>query len=744
MKESIFFNREQLKIIRWYGILYSILLKYGIFIFSGICSLLLSWGVLVSWYTDSLSLREEYDTRPETQYIHKRYEEKQSIVKNLSGLNAKNLQGSLSFIDGQLKGQDILLNIKWQVLPRKISINYSTLLQLTDETQEKYNEDYLNHFFFSILKTPLDDSFDKPADNLLELSGSLYETFWISCIDRASKSSFVCQHYLNQFLDQFFFYNLKTKQEKPQWYAENNSLSENSSSERDHFDELNEIYEKIKYTPSQKRKVCQGIIRYGEYGWQLDDKLTPIMRSCSSDEYTRFLFLKDFSSLSEKFSIGFVDAKVYSNTLLNQYKLYSLQQLLYKQLSDSVDTKAVMSSYLQFLHEILSKESNRKSELLPQFSKSFSYRYNTKLLSPYLKDEKSKMSKEDRSFLMSKLLSLTHGDKFNNFIGLEEQARYKSITSLTGEKHEYTLDLEKLFRSSYLPNNFSLTSIEKLSENQILVKGIDKKTNMTLNAIMVYKDIQLSVSEIIIENHKKLTEYMNALIANDRISLNKVLNLLYENKDIAEQTESLNLDLCTQLKGKFENDLISCTKKEVIIQRGNEQKNEENLRYTFGLNEGRLASLEVSDKILEIQLLREIDFSLIDSTTTSYLITSLVDYKPKEKNSNFWMKEHLLTIDKFAKYLGITPENIIVEGTQIKVNFKVQDISFQANYDPTKNELNPIALDFWTQRHPIIVKGFTLRLQDDAIDEINRFVNQPLEVLKTINSALVKRYFPEK
>ena len=58
------------------------------------------------------------------------------------------------------------------------------------------------------------------------------------------------------------------------------------------------------------------------------------------------------------------------------------------------------------------------------------------------------------------------------------------------------------------------------------------------------------------------------------------------------------------------------------------------------------------------------------------------------------MKEHLLTIDKFAKYLGITPENIIVEGTQIKVNFKVQDISFQANYDPTKNELNPIALDF--------------------------------------------------
>ena len=58
------------------------------------------------------------------------------------------------------------------------------------------------------------------------------------------------------------------------------------------------------------------------------------------------------------------------------------------------------------------------------------------------------------------------------------------------------------------------------------------------------------------------------------------------------------------------------------------------------------------------------------------------------------MKEHLLTIDKFAKYLGITPENVVVEGSLIKVNFKIQDISFQATYNPIKNELNPIALDF--------------------------------------------------
>lgn len=245
------------------------------------------------------------------------------------------------------------------------------------------------------------------------------------------------------------------------------------------------------------------------------------------------------------------------------------------------------------------------------------------------------MSKEDRSFLMSQLLSLNYGDKLNNFVGLEEQAGYKSATTLTGENHQYTTDLEKLFRSSYLPNNFSLTSVEKLNENELLVKGIDRKTAMTLQAKMIYKDIQLSVSELTIENHKKLTEYMNALIANDRLSLNKVLNLLYENKDIAEQTETLNLDLCAQLKGKFEKDLLSCNKKEIVIKRGNQQESEKNLHYTFGLNEGSLSSLQVSDKVLEVKLLKEINFSLIDTTTTYYMISSLVDYQPKEEDSGF-------------------------------------------------------------------------------------------------------------
>lgn len=309
--------------------------------------------------------------------------------------------------------------------------------------------------------------------------------------------------------------------------------------------------------------------------------------------------------------------------------------MLYKQLASSVDSKAVMTSYLQFLREILIRESNRKSELLPQFAKNFSYRYNTNILSPYLKDEKSKMSKEDRSFLMSQLLSLNHGDKLNNFVGLEDQIDYRASNVSTGDSYQYEIDLEKLFRSSYLPNNFSLTSLQKLDENQLLVKGIDRKTTMTLEARMIYQDIQFSVSKILVEDNQKLTEYMNALILNDRLSLNKVLNLLYENKDIADQTEVFNFDLCTQLRGKFEKDLISCTKKEVEISRGSNQDAEKNLRYLFTLTDGRLTSLQVSDKVLELKLLKEINFSLIDATTTYYMISSLVDYQPKEEDSGF-------------------------------------------------------------------------------------------------------------
>ena len=98
-----------------------------------------------------------------------------------------------------------------------------------------------------------------------------------------------------------------------------------------------------------------------------------------------------------------------------------------------------MQSYFNFLREILIKEKSKNADLIGAFPKTFTYRYNMNIIAPYLKDENSKMTKEDRTALTSQLLSLNYGDKIANFAGLQDQIRYE-ISSSTGTPHQQSMN----------------------------------------------------------------------------------------------------------------------------------------------------------------------------------------------------------------------------------------------------------------------------------------------------------------
>ncbi len=156
-----------------------------------------------------------------------------------------------------------------------------------------------------------------------------------------------------------------------------------------------------------------------------------IFRDCGNEYYNQFILLRDFNALAKAITLGYVDTKVYPDSILNQYKVLSLQQLMYKQILASTDIKPLMQSYLSFLGEILIRENTKKIEIIDTFTKTFTYRFHINILSPYLKDEQSKMNKEDRTAFHSQLLSLNHGDKIANFIGLQDQITIGETTQTT-------------------------------------------------------------------------------------------------------------------------------------------------------------------------------------------------------------------------------------------------------------------------------------------------------------------------
>lgn len=108
------------------------------------------------------------------------------------------------------------------------------------------------------------------------------------------------------------------------------------------------------------------------------------------------------------------------------------------------------------------------------------------------------------------------------------------------------------------------------------------------------------------------------------------------------------------------------------------------------------------------------------------------------------MKDQLLVTDKFSKYLGISPQKVVSEEGKVKVYFSINKIAFIGSYDIISNELSPLALDFGHQRRPVVVQGLKLYLNDQHVEELNRFLLDPLAYLKSLNPALVKKYFTPK
>ena len=507
-------------------------------------------------------------------------------------------------------------------------------------------------------------------------------------------------------------------------------------------DEFFTIYEKLKYNSNNQKRFCSGILQYLQYGGKNDNRFWEIFSDCGSEEYATYTEFRDFLTIKESLALGYVDAKVSSSKLLNEYKLFVMQQLLYKALLASEDANSLLQSYLSFLSDLLLREANRSSQLINQFARDFSYWYNVSIVDPYLKDEKSKIDKETRNTLTTRLFSIHNGNKTLNFIGLAKQSTLNidtTSTLWTLEKSHHQ-NLEELFRAN-LPGQFRLTSLVNHEETQsLVVKGLDRDTDVKLEAVIKFDGVKLYVEKVSISGNKALESFVNALLERDHYVFVKMLQLISDNLAIADQNSTLKLDLCAELKQKYPTGLLLCSDTKIQIEKGQTEQASGTI-YTFLLQKGSLIWVEISDKILETKVLQNLDIWKITKDTLAPMIPVIVNYEPKDEISGFGMKEQLLVNDKFMKYFSKAPKKVEVSWGSVRIYFEVEGINFIGGYDVITNRLAPISLDFWATRKPIIIQKMELNLDDQHRDELNAFLLNPINYVQKINPNLVKKYF---
>ena len=738
MKESIFFNKQQLQIIRWYNYLYTLFFEYWVWFFGFLISLLVVSGLVMFPIFSEVYGKETGDTTRIENQMRTSYMDQRSVINSFSWFHVQMLWGPVQSLTGGFSSQDNLINFSGLILPRTVLIDQAKWNTYAEPIlNSTYDKNLINSYFLDIFVTPLQKATlnSKPYAGL-PVQWDIKQFFGLSCLDTISAGSFVCQHYVNQFLKSFYVYDLA-------WVGGNNAMNDTFTVNTQPIpDEFFTIYEKLKYNSNNQKRFCSGILQYLQYGGKNDNRFWEIFSDCGSEEYATYTELRDFLTIKESLALGYVDAKVSSSKLLNEYKLFVMQQLLYKALLASEDANSLLQSYLSFLSDLLLKESNRNWELINQFTRDFTYWYNVSIVDPYLKDEKSKIDKETRNTLTTRLFSIHNGNKTLNFTGLAKQTTLTidtTSTLWTLEKSN-SQNLEELFRAN-LPGQFRLTSLVNQEETEsLVVKGLDRDTDVKLEAVIKFDGVKLYVEKVSISGNKALESFVNALLERDHYVFVKMLQLISDNLAIADQSSTLKLDLCADLKQKYPTGLLLCSDTKIQIEKGQTEQASGTI-YTFLLQKGSLIWVEISDKILETKVLQNLDIWKITKDTLAPMIPVIVNYEPKDEISGFGMKEQLLVNDKFMKYFSKAPKKVEVSWGSVRIYFEVEGINFIGGYDVVTNRLAPISLDFWAARKPIIIQKMELNLDDEHRDELNAFLLNPINYIQKINPNLVKKYF---
>ena len=738
MKESIFFNKQQLQIIRWYNYLYTLFFEYWVWFFGFLISLLVVSGLVMFPIFSEVYGKETGDTTRIENQMRTSYMDQRSVINSFSGFHVQMLWGPVQSLTGGFSSQDNLINFSGLILPRTVLIDQAKWNTYAEPIlNSTYDKNLINSYFLDIFVTPLQKTTlnTKPYAGL-PVQWDIKQFFGLSCLDTISAGSFVCQHYVNQFLKSFYVYDLA-------WAWGSGAMSDTFTVNTQPIpDEFFSIYEKLKYNSNDQKRFCSGILQYLQYGGKNDNRFWEIFSDCGSEEYATYTELRDFLTIKESLALGYVDAKVSSSKLLNEYKLFVMQQLLYKALLASEDANSLLQSYLSFLSDLLLKESNRNWELINQFTRDFTYWYNVSIVDPYLKDEKSKIDKETRNTLTTRLFSIHNGNKTLNFTGLAKQTTLTidtTSTLWTPEKSD-SQNLEELFRAN-LPSQFRLTSLTNQEETEsLIVKGLDRDTDVRLEAVIKFDGVKLYVEKVSISGNKALESFVNALLERDHYVFVKMLQLISDNLAIADQNSTLKLDLCAELKQKYPTGLLLCSDSKIQIEKGQTEQASGTI-YTFLLQKGSLIWVEISDKILETKVLQNLDIWKITKDTLAPMIPVIVNYEPKDEISGFGMKEQLLVNDKFMKYFSKAPKKVEVSWGSVRIYFEVEGINFIGGYDVVTNRLAPISLDFWAARKPIIIQKMELNLDDQHRDDLNAFLLNPINYVQKINPNLVKKYF---
>lgn len=738
--KNLEFTKTEEEIVRNYNKIYKYIFKYSIIVIIFVISLII--------------LNQQLNKSPQLNINDTFIIEKAKLIWEFNKITNQSidnkelqihiLQWELNMTQDFIFSTNNLISYKNLILPTNVLINDS--LQIKDKNyflNSWYEITQLENFAKNILFTN-SEQLDKSNKNIISLpiKDNITDTFYLSCIQDNKIINTTCNYYINNFINTFFVYEVQKD-----------------------YKGLKEIFYKLQNTP-HKENMCDAMKKYILYSNDTSKELENIFISCGDKYYQDYYSTQLFIEIQEQLQKWYITPTVYTNKLLNNYKLISYQQLIYNDIHNNNINKIRFEAYIYYLQELL-----KNTEKIDSFYLDLTYWFNNTYLTNILNKLKYQMSdktKADIDYIINNFNKISNWDNLVWYIGLKTKLVNKNLE--TNIKLAWDLDItisqqdeiNKLLDGIESLSFFKIIR-EKIVEDRIKItwyfsiKQPEWITPLYVSIIVKNKDDKLIIDTINFSEYKDLKETLSSIISNKDYTIPELYQYLQENIHIFLSDD--NISTCDMIKNTIneiyqsnqemkELEMLECNPQKIsIIKHEDINKELQKTYYKITLDNFDITSIMISNRTLEQDITNYLKNIDTNNITIAKIIWEIILYKEeKQVYIQQWSNNIIITLEDFQKFLWTIPNDMVEWNNKIIVEFTIQEINFIWNYNITSKKVWPLYLqnnkvdEEWNIQKDINIDSFELTLTQDNQNKINEFLIDPIKYIKKIDSTAATQY----
>lgn len=635
------------------------------------------------------------------------------------------MQWPLTTADNFILSQDNLIQYKGFIVPKYFSIATTLPIKpITYFDNNTYDTGELALFINNIILTRKFITTQPNKNIQLPLQDTLTTTFNLKCLSQRQIYPDTCAYYIKNFLSSFFVYRLSTD-----------------------YTWLLEIFTQLQNKQKYRDLACQNIEKYVLYSNDQNRLLKPIFEQCGEASKTFFKRMELFIDIQKQLDDKLINSDTYSDSTLNTYKLFSVQQMIYNDILEQRMSINQYTLYLDFVKELLQKN------LLSGFYLDEIYRFDTYYLKPTLQAIRSTImmggDKENKINLVVKNIdTLNFGDVAFGFTWLHDRLINRALLANLTPLQEWSgVSLEETIMQKLKGLSYMEISNTAITDNQILLSGyflIDQKKIPTTLTLFFQSDVFL-VHSILLPSYPSLGDTLQALLTKQALSiwdffatLSKNLPL-YEVNTTAETTSKTLCDGVKDLQTSLGIQMTTCTTDQITIQKIFDATA---ITYNFLLENSIIDSINISDAAVQTYIQNFFQQHQYTNLTVIDAIKTIINATPNALDiAHEGTINTIIVLQDFQKYLNNAPNDIAEKSGKLLLDFTLKNVNFIAGYDVTNHVLAPRYFkNIIGYEKPLIIKNLKLVLDDDHQDDITLFINDPIWYIKNVDMMAWRNY----